>query len=386
MIDSQKEFRDDNNHNNNKKRQLDGHIRTRKRLKKDDFVRLICFDDLPNEIYRELFDYLCSYDIIYSFFGLNQRLNCLIDSLFMKISLKNFKRNQYKSFLKQILPDRVEQISALELGQANCFSSVVDSEYRIDLFFQIFHLTQFSNLRILSLISPNLEQLESVLSILPTLSSLHSLYLLEHSDIQSQNETVCQLTLANYPSSNRCSTRCLSHVFIETSPPFKTLRLLHKSFANRIQIDRLQINIRCAIFFYPDILKHLNYDGLSRLITKMNYLKWNILCGHFQSTFDLIQCFPQIEYLSVKTIGQAYANGEQWSNLLVHLPNLSQLNLCIDFHEENFQDEYETFQTKFWFERKWFVYFRKQSCKYQFIHRQINPVFRYSFLYQENKN
>lgn len=347
----------------------DANIRTRKRMKKD-FARMINFDDLPNEIYRDIFDYLYSFDIIHSFYGLNRRLNCMIDNLFMRISLKNFKRNQYKFVLKQILPCRIEQIIAIELGQKTCFSSIFDSEYRIDLFFQIYHLKQFSNLRLLSLISPNLKQLEFVFSILSSLPSLRSLYLLEHTDHLTQNETVCQLTLANYRSNHYSSTR-LSHVFIETSPPFKALRLLYKSFLNTIHIDQLQINIRCAIFFYPDILKHINYDGLTRLVTEMNYLKLNILCGSFQSTFDLIQCFPQIEYLSIKTIAQAYANGQQWSDLLVQLPNLNQLNFCIDFNGDQFEDEYQTFQTKFWIDRKWFVCFRKQSCKYQFIHRSI---------------
>jgi hypothetical protein len=169
-------------------------------------------------------------------------------------------------------------------------------------------------------------------------------------------------------------TNHLTHIFLETSPPFKTLTLLYKYFINKISFNYLQINIRCALFFYPHALTYIDYDGLSRLITKMNYFKIDVICGTSSPAFDLIRRFPQIEYLSVKTVSKAYANGYQWADLLAQMPNLIKLDLNIQLDSSKSDQELETFQTKFWFERQWFVQCRKthlNSLECKLIYRSI---------------
>jgi len=152
----------------------------------DQFSNVIKFQDLPNEIYREIFDYLCPLDILHSFYGLNYRLNRLIENISMKLNFKNLNKNEYKRVLKQIVPKITQQIVAIELGQSSqinrCFS------------LSSFNFAQFSNLRFLSLTSPNLKQLESLFLVIPNMLSLRSLRLLGQSD--TQNETVCNLVLA----------------------------------------------------------------------------------------------------------------------------------------------------------------------------------------------
>ncbi len=73
--------------------------------------------DLPNEIYREIFHYLCPSNIIHSFYGLNHRLNRLIENISIKLNFKNLNKNEYKRVLKQIIPKIIQQIVAIELGQ-----------------------------------------------------------------------------------------------------------------------------------------------------------------------------------------------------------------------------------------------------------------------------
>ncbi len=345
----------------------------KKRISKiDSFINVMNFQHLPNEIYQEIFDYLQPINIIQSFYGLDHRLNRLIENLPMKLNFQNLTKTQYKRLLKQMVPRMIEQIVAIDLGQSSYFSSSFNSEFLIDLFTQSFHWTQFSHLHFLSLTSPNLEQLESLFSVISNLSSLRSLRLLEQDHYGSQNETVCKLVLANHNHHSIPKTNRLTHLFIETSPPFRTLSLLYKHLMNKISVDYLQINLRCALFFYPDSLRHLDYDGLSCLISNMNYLKIDVICGTCTPAFDLIRRFPQIEYLAVQTISQAYANGYQWADLLIQLPNLIKLDLKIHLDSLNSNEEFETFQTKFWFERQWFVQYRKNhfnSSQCQFIHR-----------------
>jgi hypothetical protein len=326
------------------------------------------FHDLPNEIYCEIFDYLCPLNIINSFSGLNHRLNGIIGSISMKLNFKNLNKNQYKRVLKQIVPKIISQTTAIEFGQASKINHCFSPEVLIDLFTQSFNLTQFSNLRFLSLTSPNFQQLESLFSIIPNLLSLQSLRLLEHDYCGSQNETICKLILANnQPKSNH-----LSHVFIETSPPFKTLLLLQKHFLNKISFNYLQLNIRCALFFYPHSLTHLECDSLSGLVSNMTYLKIDILLGTSIPAFNLIQRFPQINHLSIKTISQAYANGYQWAELLAQMPNIIKLDLHIHLDASKSDQELPTFQTKFWLQRQWIVQCIKKHpnlSECQIIHR-----------------
>jgi hypothetical protein len=313
---------------------------------------------------------------MHSFYQLNHRLNEVIRNIPMKLQFNTLNKNEYKRVLKQMVPKIVHQIEALELGRSSktirSSSSSYTPEYLIDLFTQSFQLTQFPNLRFLSITSPTLKQLESLFLAIPQMTSLRSLRLLEQDYCGSQNETVCQLVLANSRHYSIDKSNHLSQVFIETSPPFKTLSLLLKHFTNKISFDYLQLNIRCSLFFYPHSLTYLPCDELSRLITNMNYFKIDIHFGTFTPAFDLIRRFPQISYLSVKTISQAYANGYQWAELLAQMPNITQLDFDIHLDSHKVDQELQTFQTKFWFERQWIVQYIKKksnSSEYKIIHR-----------------
>lgn len=357
------------------KRQMNSNEKKTNRIKRlkitDEKEMKYNFHDLPNEIYQEIFDYLCPINITRSFSGINYRLNCLIENIPMKFNFQNLNKNQYKRVFKQVIPKLTNQIIALDLNQSSKMNQICDT--LIDLFNQSFCLTQFTNLRYLSFPSSNLQQLESLFLILPTMPSLRSLRLLDH-DFILQNETICKLTLANHHQYSIDKINHLTHISIETSPPFKNLILLQKHFRNKISLNYLQINIRCGLFFYRDSLKYLDYDGLSHLISDINYLKINVTYGTYITAFDIIQRFPQIHYLSVKTISHAYANGYQWADLLAQMPNILKIDLNIYLDSDETDQEFQTFQTKFWLERQWLIQYRKNhlnSSQYQIIHRSI---------------
>ncbi|CAF3620319.1 unnamed protein product [Rotaria sordida] len=336
------------------------------------------FHDLPNEIYRDIFDYLLSFNIIHSFYGLNHRLNEIIQNIPMKLNFNNLNKIEYKRILKYIVPKIINQTMAIDLGESSkiisCFSSSCYSEFVIDLFIQSFNLIQFSNLRFLSLTALNQKQLETLFLIIPNMSSLRSLRLLEQNYCCSSNETICKLVLANNSHYSIDKSNHLTHVFIETNPPFKILTLLHKYFINKISFDYIQINIRCALYFYVHALACLDCNGLSNLISNMTYFKIDVTIGTFQSMFELIRRFSKIHHLSVKTTLQAYANGHQWAELLAQMPNIIKLDLDIHLDSYKSDQELQAFQTKFWFARQWIVQcIKSQSncseCK--IIHRSI---------------
>ena len=321
------------------------------------------FQHLPNEIYQEIFDYLRPMNIIQTFYGLDYRLDRCIESIPMKLNFRNCTKTEYRRVLKQCVPKMTDQIVTIDLGR-----SAFDSEILIDVFTKSFQWTDFPHLRCLSLTSANYQQLECLFSVLPNLCSLRSLRLLEQDYYGSQNETICQLVLAN--QNYRTSEKL--HLFIDTSPPFRNLHLLQKHFTKKISLDYLQINLRCSLFFYPESLTHLDYDGLSQIISHLNLLKIDVMCGTIAPIFDVIRRFPRIESLSVRTSSQAYANGYQWADVLSHFPMLINLDLRMDVDSSKSQEEFDTFQTKFWSERQWFMHCRKTPFSCRFTTRNLS--------------
>ena len=334
------------------------------------------FADLPNEIYREIFDYLSAFDILQSFDGLNQRLNAVLGDVPMKLRFDHLNKTAYQRVLKQIVPKVIQQTVALDLGQSSKiqygYRSSIEPENLIDLFTQSFDFSLFVNLRCLSLTSPRLHQLEAVLRILPRLETLRSFRLLEQNYYGSHQENVCRLTLANNRYCPLSSHQRLTHVSIEVSPRFKTIALLQQYLTNQVSLKHLDVTIRCAPFFYPDVLRHLPYDVLARLVPQMNYCRLDIATGPATAVFDLIRCFPQISHLSVSTVWQAYANGCQWAELLAQMPSLVDLDLDLQLDPSSSERELQTFQTKFWFDRRWLIQYRKSispSVPCRFVHR-----------------
>ncbi|CAF4758572.1 unnamed protein product, partial [Rotaria socialis] len=105
------------------------------------------FHDLPNEIYREIFDYLCSFDIMHSFHGLNHRLSEVIRDIPMKLNFNDLSQIEYKRVLKHVVPKIIDQSVSIEIGQSykmnRCFSSLYSSESLIDSFIQSLDFNQF---------------------------------------------------------------------------------------------------------------------------------------------------------------------------------------------------------------------------------------------------
>ena len=215
-----------------------------------------CFHDLPNEICLDIFDYLCPLDVIRSFSALNDRFDRVIADLPMKLRLSAPNKSTYTRTLKRFIPTLIPQIVALDLGRApgksDRASTSCASDMAIDLFTQSFSFAQFSNLRFLSLASANVEQLQSLFAVLPSLTSLRSLRLLENDADDLHHPIVMKLTLANDRDRSH-----LERLVIDTSPPFNTLTLLQKHLTNQISCDRIQLNVRCNLFFYPQALTRI---------------------------------------------------------------------------------------------------------------------------------
>ena len=76
----------------------------------------------------------------------------------------------------------------------------------------------------------------------------------------------------------------------------------------------------------------------------------------FQSVSNLIRHLTKIQHLHIKTSSQVYTNGCQLAHLLSQMFNIIKLDLDIQLNSCK-----QELQTKFWYERKWFVHCFKTS-------------------------
>ncbi|CAF1048529.1 unnamed protein product [Adineta steineri] len=92
--------------------------------------------NLPDEILCNIFEYLSSFDAIYSFINLNKRFNCLLISFKQQIDLTYLSYDQFLYYMKNILPiiNQDELLYVLKLGnqrtpgQIELFNSLIDDK------------------------------------------------------------------------------------------------------------------------------------------------------------------------------------------------------------------------------------------------------------------
>jgi len=103
-------------------------------------ISITDFENLPQEFFYEIFDYLDGCDIYKAFSNLNHRFQQLLNSssLLFKIKFHSLSNKLYKNFYKQILALNKHQIFSLNLNswlkKKPIFSHHFLSLYRLESF------------------------------------------------------------------------------------------------------------------------------------------------------------------------------------------------------------------------------------------------------------
>jgi hypothetical protein len=105
------------------------------------------FEMLPNELLIECFKYLNAIDIFYIFDRLNYRFHRLIYDIPLHVDFRCVKKSEFDRFCNHQLSnsEMKKQIYSLQLSDGII-------RYQVEAFLSRFSLTEFSNLRSLSLI------------------------------------------------------------------------------------------------------------------------------------------------------------------------------------------------------------------------------------------
>jgi len=115
-----------------------------------------CFLDLPVELIHTVFQYLLAHEIYFSFYGVNDRMNSILQSYSdYRFDLKSIQKDHFDLISRHI---RSEQVTSFIL------SDDIDTYGQSELFFFRFPIEQFTQLRSLTLIEIDFELSKYIIS------------------------------------------------------------------------------------------------------------------------------------------------------------------------------------------------------------------------------
>ncbi|CAF0927831.1 unnamed protein product [Adineta steineri] len=290
------------------------------------------FDQLPNEILIECFQYLNTFDIFYSFDQLNHRFNKLIRNILLNLNLpeknqKSFRELFYKLTINSHLRN---QIISLKISKTwNQLSS----------FISFFSLTDFPQLQSLTLIDLYDTNSDAKHSILLSLSNFYNGY---PNDLKYET---CEIL----------SNLLLSKIQIKFSINHKII------FITSLTIKRCYFNDIYQLFKYVPMLNYLHIERFNSARDRRNEINHISVCAFYfkqfivyysEVGFEIFECLlkqtPNLEILTIdNSCGVDMTDDNRWQNLIqssLHHLNIFKFQFIVLFK----QISLDQFKNDFW--------------------------------------
>lgn len=321
-----------------------------------------CLEDLSNEIFYEIFEYVDMYDIYQGFYHLNNRFKSLIIhlNLPMHINISAISISKYND-VRDIVSKNKNRISAIRLS--NPFVAEV-------MFCPLNKILTFSRLRSLILEKITPEYLVKLCSRLSSLRNLRSLI----------------ISIGGYVD-------CLFSIFLRVSrlSKLKYFKITYETKPNKMLFSLVSGFLRCRIEYliingrYPfseirDLLRHLpqlRYLSIKTVVKEKYSFEPNV-SSPFQLKhlkfvsleldsirFDRLEKLIKQFFYYVKSLRlttyyhEEYINAERWEQLIVS--SMPYLQLFDFYHHGSvnmdmltFHNAIAQFDSSFWIDKQWF--------------------------------
>ena len=302
------------------------------------------FEDFPNEIFIDCFEYFHPADLFYSFARLNHRFNRLLRTLPLHLNFQDVEKASYDVLCEQMLanPDIQERVYSVRLSNENTPGQIED-------FLSKFSLDQFVHLRSLTFIDLHENNIQSLKVILGKLSQITTLHLsdseMKLDELEPFLVSIDQLQTLSVNS---------NMAFVQQIIPIRHLTL-----------STLSLNEICRLVQYTPCLDYLNiacvrseslsimFHGFSRL----DHLK-NLILADVRAEFDDLRHFLwNLSNVQNLTIGSSYdrnmLDAPRWERLIKSsLPHLKSFRFKLMAskwpHQRLNRKAFARFQTKFW--------------------------------------
>ncbi|CAF1479917.1 unnamed protein product [Adineta steineri] len=346
------------------------------------------FEDICNELLKEVFEYFDGYEIYYSFFNLNKRFQSLLTSstLRIKIHTSFISKPIFQKYYTHFIEPYKHRIKSLHLSNP-CIMHLFSN------------ISQYSQLENLLLDNTESQYLENILLHITSLSNLSSLviHINDNSNqIQIYNQIFllstlkyCKISfdkniqLEQLPISTNISSSIEHLVIIGKC----YLTELHNFLSYLPHLCRLSVKYINAV--YNQIIE--NYSFISNKLTfvslKLDTVKFVNFEEFVKNHFNQVkQC-----YIST-TRDMTYLEANKWEQLIIsYMPCLQIFNLqhtiknFCDYPEDIFETLFNDFNSQFWQERQWLFRYEPNSGEYQQgIFHSIQPYRKKNFLIANN--
>jgi len=325
---------------------------------------MVKFEDLPNEIMYEMFDYLNICDAFESFYYLNTRFEYLLINcqLLLKIDLSCISKSRFEDCCKYLIQPNINNILSLRF-----FNPLT-----IDLFLLLFPLnSSFIQLESVVFTQINFEKLELILINFSSLPRLYSLTI--NNNIQVCNSSQISRLLFDFPVLKYCII----------SPKFYGGSLLLNPVKSAISsIEYLSINRHCSLNEFVKLLSstpklrclsnlsisettNINLNNQSIIYPKLIKICLKLWRMSFES-FKYISSkfFDHLEILNICTrADDYYLIAERWEQLIINnIPNLRIFDFQhywepvdnSDIEQHTYHTLIHRFTSSFWINRQWF--------------------------------
>lgn len=246
-------------------------------------------ESMPDEILLEIFDYIPGYDIIDSFYNLNQRFNSIISSIRFHLDLSSVQQKTFLYICHYILPKFNQQIYSIKLSN----KQTIDG---INYYLEQCKYFQQEQIQTLILIEPTIEQFINLIKYFSNLKNLiitTTDYLLIPIEYISESLIKCHIS--------NCQIDILSKDISEKIYFIENLNIKMSNINNLFILLNSMIYLKrltCHISensSSPSSSSSINSNEISsKNLLLLNYLKLNICSISFKYIENLLDLCPNL--------------------------------------------------------------------------------------------
>ncbi|CAF0903903.1 unnamed protein product [Adineta steineri] len=314
------------------------------------------FEQLPNEILIECFQYLNAPDIFYSFDRLNYRFYILIRNIHLHLNFEQVKKSSFNEFCGtiRINPEIKRNIIYLKLSN-------IGTCEQIESFLSLFALNEFIRLRSLSFIGTlnyhtEYEQVASMLTLLPNLYRFYApSWRIEAKAISKTKIQV--LILDGYHPTSIYGTSSVTSLRIRLCTVSELLTILN--YASMLKYIRIDTINDYDMEDDNNVDYKSDFSKICAVYLKQLHIDYSVTSFRFIEL--LLKCTPNLKILSiVADYGNDMVDADRWEHLIKSsLPLLRVFNFKFDCpyvdSYDNMLTKFSPFQTDFWYQYNWYI-------------------------------
>ncbi|CAF4252976.1 unnamed protein product [Rotaria sp. Silwood2] len=332
----------------------------------EDNISITSIENLSNELFYEIFEYLDGYDIYKTFCNLNSRFQYLItcSSISFNIKLCSNARSEVKHCCKTVIIPNIHRILSLNLED----ESLINDFFKHCIINSSFHRLQSIVLNCISI-----DRAVVLLFFLKSLPHLFSLTMHIEEEWNADLSNIYRMIFSL--SSLKYNKLSLFQFFgVEDANIFVPLAL-NEQFST---IEYLIISHICtlselmSILYHTPQLRHLICDNLvesdsnvqieqSITLSNLVYIRINVYHIDFDEFEMFMKIFSQLQVLHItQEYGKAYLDADRWKRLITkHMSHLCRFNYQYSEYDYNTYEDtildviINRFTSPFWVDRGW---------------------------------